>query len=116
LFLTDNRGLPLVCDQVIAGQHNDAHCLAVELSGIIAQLRQAKIRIDGVFLNADAGFDSHSFKLYCKQNDTTPNIDINPRNGTKNEQEGVSLFDEKLYRYKYVIKRTNAWLDALKVL
>lgn len=85
LFLTDNRGLPLACSDVIAGQHNDAYELKYYMAQILSQLRRANLNHNGLFLNADAGFDSDAFKKYCSQQGIIPNVDCNPRNGDKDE-------------------------------
>ena len=43
------------------------------------------------------------------------NIDKNKRNG--NEYESKTVFDELLYKTRFVIEeRTNAWLDAFKAI
>jgi transposase len=116
LFLTDNRGLPLACSDVIAGQHNDAYELKYYMAQILSQLRRANLNHNGLFLNADAGFDSDAFKKYCSQQGIIPNVDCNPRNGDKDEANQEYIFDALLYKCRYVIERTNAWLDAFKTL
>jgi len=75
-------------------------------------IRRSNIRTDGLFLNADAGFDVSEFRQYCGQNEIIDNIDINKRNGSGSE----NIFDEILYKCRFVIERTNAWLDAFKAI
>lgn len=67
-----------------------------------------------MFLNADAGFDTSDFRSYCYANDIFDNIDQNKRNG--NSIEAYTVFDELLYKTRFVIERTNAWLDAFKAI
>lgn len=63
-----------------------------------------------MFLNADAEFDVKDFRVYCYQQEIVENIDQNLRNGDVEER----LFDEVLYKCRFVVERTNAWLDAFK--
>jgi len=116
LFLTDNAGTPLACSDVIAGHHNDAYELNKHMNRMIEQLQESNISIDGVFLNADAGFDVDSFKSYCLTKGIIPNIDSNRRNQKSSAFDGDTIFDNLLYKSRYVIERTNAWLDAFKTL
>jgi transposase len=116
LFLTDNRGLPLACSDVIAGQHNDAYNLETYMAQILSQLKNANLNHDGLFLNADAGFDTEAFKIYCTRQGIIPNIDCNPRNGNTDEERQEYIFDELSYKCRYIIERTNAWLDVFKTL
>lgn len=112
LILTDNRGMPLACSDPIAGNHNDAFELVPIFSDMLDVLQLASIPIDGLFLNADAGFDTEDFRTYCFQKDIIGNIDQNKRNGS----EHGHLFDELLYKCRFVVERTNAWLDAFKAI
>ena len=80
----------------------------------IAGLKSAQIEIKGLFLNADAGFDSEGFRKICFIEDIHPNIDFNKRN-IKNTDHQPLLIDE-LYEERFVVERTNAWIDAFKIL
>lgn len=114
LFITDSRGLPLTCSETIAGNHNDSFELSTYLNQMAKQLTQSNLSLDGIFLNADAGFDCTAIKTFCEMQGMIANIDKNPRNG--NAEKSTSLFDETLYKCRFVIERTNAWLDAFKTL
>lgn len=111
LILTDSQGIPIAASDPIAGNHNDAYELKEYVKTMLENIEKSDINTDGLFLNADAGFDTKEFREYCVSKDIV-NIAINPRNG-KNEG---NLFDELLYKYRFVIERTNAWLDAFKTL
>ena len=52
----------------------------------------AGISIDGLFLNADAGFDCHDFRIKCDSAGIIANVDFNNR--TKNDEK--YLLDRKL--------------------
>lgn len=110
LILTDSQGIPLVCSDAVSGNHNDAFELERTVDKMLKDLQACDIRTDGLFLNADAGFDTDGFRAYCFKNDIIDNIDSNARNG----QTDGSLFDELLYKCRFVVERTNAWMDAFK--
>ena len=112
LIITDSQGIPLACGDPVAGNHNDAYNLEETTNKMIHDIQQAGIRTDGLFLNADAGFDTEGFRSYCFENDIIDNIDQNKRNGN----QGDHIFDALLYKYRFVVERTNAWLDAFKAL
>lgn len=86
------------------------------MDNTLCQLSKAKIRQDGLFLNADSGFDCIKLKYNCIEKDIIPNIDRNPRNNNTIEEEQCYYFDKELYKSIWVIERTNAWLDSFKTI
>jgi transposase len=112
LILTDSKGIPIAASNPISGNHNDAYELKENMKVMFENIEKSNINIEGLFLNADAGFDSKEFREYCVSKDIIGNIAINPRNGNNEEK----LFDDLLYKCRFVIERTNAWLDAFKTL
>ena len=112
LILTDCNGIPLSCSEPIAGNHNDAYNLTETMAQMLSNIRQSNIYTEGLFLNADAGFDVENFRSFCMRNEIIGNIALNHRNGTDFDH----LFDSLLYKKRFVIERTNAWLDAFKAL
>lgn len=112
LIITDSKGIPVACSEPIAGNHNDAYNLEETADLMFQNIRKSKISTEGLFLNADAGFDSTDFRTFCYKNDIIANIDQNKRNGVENEY----LFDELLYKERFVVERTNAWMDAFKAI
>ena len=112
LIITDNQGIPLTCSDPISGKHNDAFNLVETVDNMFLKIQWSNIRIDGLFLNADAGFDTEDFRAFCFKNEIVDNIDKNKRNGDKSDH----LFDDLLYKCRFVVERTNAWLDAFKAI
>jgi transposase len=112
LIITDNQGIPLACSEAVAGNHNDAYNLESTVAGMLKSIRASNISTQGLFLNADAGFDSAYFRTYCFRNDVIANIDENKRNG----KQAKYIFDELLYKCRFVVERTNAWMDAFKAI
>lgn len=112
LIITDAQGIPITCSDPMAGNHNDAYNLNSIMEQMLANIAQSSISTKGLFLNADAGFDTKEFRALCYKEDIIDNIDRNKRNG--NEQ--ISIFDDELYKCRFVIERTNAWLDGFKAI
>jgi transposase len=112
LIITDNQGIPLACSQALEGNHNDAYNLENTVDTMLQDIRHSTIATEGLFLNADSGFDTKEFRNYCYKNDIVPNIDQNKRNGKGAEY----IFDELLYQCRFVIERTHAWMDGFKAI
>jgi len=45
-------------------------------------LSEAGLAVEGLFLNADAGFNSQKFRRICSNYKVEANVAFNPRNGT----------------------------------
>jgi transposase len=114
LILCDNNGLPLVVGKPQNGNHNDLFDINAIFDKMIAILEEATVTMEGVFINADAGFDSDSFKKNCESKGIELNVKENPRRGKK-KSKVMSYFDDKLYDdNRYKVEKTNAWMDAFK--
>ncbi len=114
LYLCDNQGVLVAISDPISGNQNDITDIKVHFDHMLEWLSLADIPTDGLFLNADAGFDSQEFRKLCRQNLIEPNIAFNSRNNPINDR--FEYFDELLYENRYVIERAFAWLDAFKAL
>ena len=77
LILADNNGIPIALSEPIAGNHNDSFELVTNFEKMIRPLKNSNIRLDGLFLNADAGFDTTEFREYCYKNEIVDNIKHN---------------------------------------
>lgn len=115
LFLSDKAGQPLAIGTPQAGNHHDLYEIETLFEQMCALLQEAGIDLSGVFLNADAGFDAEALREVCAEKEIEVNISENKRN-EKEPQEDYVYFDEELYKQRYVIERTNAWLDGFKTL
>ena len=114
LYLTDRQGIPLAMSEPIAGNHNDLHNIEVQFKVVTSTLEEANIPIEGLFLNADAGFDSKTFRDSCDNKEINANICFNKRNA--NNENTEKYFDQQLYNQRYAIERTNAWMDSFRSL
>lgn len=113
LYLTDRQGLPLAMSEPVSGNHNDLFDIEVQFEVVTATLDKAAIHLDGLFLNADAGFDSKDFRAACAAKDINANVCFNKRNGNI-DRDGY--FDQELYSERYAIERANAWMDSFRSL
>jgi Transposase and inactivated derivatives len=113
LFLTDKQGIPLATSVPISGNHNDLFEIEKMVSKIIDTLKDAHIEFKGLFMNADAGFDSQNLRKTCDRLDIIANFDINSRN-SKNPDRNDYYFDNQLYKERFAVERTNAWIDGFK--
>lgn len=114
LYLSDRQGLPLAMSEPISGNHNDLHDIEVQFEVVTATLEEADIPVEGLFLNADAGFDSKNFRDSCSEKDINANVCFNKRNGKTQDRE--EYFDQDLYNERYAVERTNAWMDSFRSL
>lgn len=114
LYLTDGQGLPLAMSEPVAGNHNDLFEIEVQFEVVTETLKEAEIPLDGLFMNADAGFDSKELRSSCERKGINANICFNKRNG--NTQDRDEYFDPKLYSERYIVERTNAWMDSFRSL
>lgn len=113
LYLTDRQGLPLAMSVPISGNHNDLYDIEVHFEEVTATLEQADISLDGLFINADAGFDTENLRTKSQSKGIIVNIAHNKRNS---KADNDNYFDEQLYKERYAIERTNAWLDSFRSL
>jgi len=104
----------LACSYPVAGQHHDLFQIRQVFRELGELLKEAGPEIAGLFLNADAGFDSQEFRQQCAAIKIESNIAFNPKKGKPTEE--YVYFDEQLFRRRNVIERANAWLDSFKTL
>lgn len=112
LYLTDRQGLPLAMSSPKSGEHHDVHDIENVIEGMFEDLGKSNIRVDGLFLNADAGFDCDVLRTFLQEKEITANICINKRR----EDTDDILVDNELYAERYSIERTNAWMDSFRTI
>lgn len=104
LYLTDRQGLPLAMSYPKSGEHHDVYDIEKSIGDIFNGLEKSHIRVDGLFLNADAGFDCDVLRDILREKEIIANICINKRR----ENADDIFVDEELYAERYSIERTNA--------
>lgn len=115
LILTDRQGVPIGWSEPISGNHHDSYELKKTASKIFDKIRDAGLNLEGLFLNADAGFDVKEFRELCEKNEIFHNIDFNKRNSNNNQNTDYML-DDELYRLRFSVEQLNAWVDGFKSL
>jgi len=111
IYLTDRNGLPLAMSIPVCGNHNDLFNIEKHFEQITDFLHQSGIPLDGLFLNFDAGFDAENLRKKALDLGIIANIAHNKRNS---EIYNDHYFDHQLYKERYAIERTNAWLDSFR--
>lgn len=111
IYLTERQGIPLAMSEPAPGNHSDLYKIGRSVETIVARLMAARLETDGLFSNADAGFDAGTFRAALSRRGILPNVCPNPRNGEPSEEH---LFDPEMYRERFVVERTNAWMDAFR--
>jgi len=111
--LTYIQGLRLSMSAPISGNHNDLYNIEVHFAVVTQTLEVADIGVNGLFMNADSGFDSKDFRKSCNKKHINANICHNKRNG---DTDSDDYFDQKLYDLRFAIDGTNAWMDSYRSL
>lgn len=114
LCISDKNGVLLAASKPEKGNHHDSFNAVQHFSELVEMLQNVGISTDGLFLNADAGFDTQEFRSLCYQYRIIPNFCLNKRNGKIADRE--EYFDPKLYKNRIVIEHAFAWMDAYKAL
>lgn len=112
LFLSDNQGIPLAMSEPQAGNHADLYEIDERIDEIVSQMLDAEIAVDGLFCDLDAGFDGKELRSALISHGIIPNVCPNPRNGGESKEDW--LYDEEMYKERWKIERTNAWMDGFK--
>ena len=114
LYSSEGQGVPLAMSGPVSGNHNDLHDIEVQFEVVTETLERADIPVQGLFLNADAGFDSKNFRGSPSKKGIDANVCFNKRNG--NTQDRGEYFDQDLYDGRYAVERTNARMDNFRSL
>ena len=115
LILSDKTGIPLAISPGISGDHHDLYKIEIFTREILEYTSQILGNLEGLFLNADAGFDSKKFIQLLNEYSIFPNVDKNKRN-TKKQDLLDYVFDDELYKFRFSVEQTNAWIDNYKSL
>ena len=112
LYLPDRKGQPVAMSSPKSGEYHDIHDIETVMRDMMSDMVKANIRMDGLLLNADAGFDCAVFRSVLKIYGIAENIRINKKNGTVND----NIVLDELYRERYSIEWTNTWLDSYRTI
>ena len=110
MWLTDTQGLVVSFIPPLSGKNNDVFDIENHLEILAAQLKKSSIELDGLFLNADAGFDTELFRNTCDRLGIIPNVPRNARRA-RHLKDDDTYFDGLMYKQRFVVERSNAWMD-----
>lgn len=111
LYFCDGQRLPLAMSEPQKGNHTDLYEIEVRIDEMAVQLKNAGLNLNDLFTNADAEFDTKSFRQVLEKYGIVANVCPNPRNG---ESLQDNLFDPEMYKERWTIERTNAWMDRFR--
>ena len=114
IYFSDRIGLPLAMAEPQSGNHSDLYEIDIRIDEIANDLKDADISVAGLFCNLDAGFDGKELRKALDSHDIISNVCPNIRNGGEPTED--YLFDEEMYKERWVIERTNAWMDGFKAI
>ena len=114
LWLTDVNGLVVGFTLPVAGNQHDTYDIEKRLDYLVKQLARSGIRVDGLFINADAGFDNETFRHACGRLGIELNVPRNYRGASQIDDD--TYFDELMYEQRYAVERTNVWQDSYRTL
>ena len=112
LCFVDRQGMPLAMSEPQSGNHSDLFEINDRIDEIADRLAASGIVVDGLFSNLDAGFDGDNLRAALDSHGIISNVCPNRRNGADSSE--MYLFDEEMYKERWVVERTNAWMDAFK--
>ena len=104
--MADSTDQSLACASPQAGNHHDLFDIKTSFGELCGLLEEAPISLEGLFLNADSGFNTQVLRDDCFRRGIEANIARNPRT-SKSEDTYLDL-DTELYRERIAIERTNS--------
>jgi transposase len=116
LIMTDGKGIPISLGTIVSGNHNDLYKIVPKFSMMIKGLNRCNIYVENSVLNADKGFDSKGFRRACYRRKIQPNIKVNNRNRKKPKRGRKPIFNQEIYKRRFVNERSFAWLDSFRTL
>lgn len=114
LSISDRHGMPIALSEVVSGEHHDVYQIEQMMRELFDDMQKAGLSLEGLFLNADAGFDTDDMRSVCAEVGIELNVAPNPRNGSVVERD--KYYDELLYSRRSAIERSYAWIDKFRAL
>ena len=111
IYVTGSQAIPLAMSTPVSGSQNDVGNISEVLSELFLGLNSSALPVSGLFLNADADFDTEQFRRGYHKREVFPSVAFNKRRGKQREE---AFLDELLYKRRFCIERTNAWIDSYR--
>ena len=110
MVLVDADGLPLAFGDIWAGNHHDLFQVVPQFAKMTRTLKIHGINLENSTLNMDKGFDYQKLRRALLRRKIRPNVKENKRNRKVTKRGRKRYFDENLYKKRFCVERTNAWL------
>jgi transposase len=114
LPIVDGNGYFIATTDIIAGNHNDAYQLDLNLKTAFREMKRLGLTISRAFFNADSAFDTKIARKTCFNHGLRPNMPENKRNRKKVKRGRKRLFNDAVYKRRFVAERSFAWVDKFK--
>ncbi len=114
LPITDAKGYIIASTGIVSGEHHDMWQLSSHLQSAWTWMRRLGLEVGGSIFNADKGFDSQAFRKFCWSKGLYPNVKENKRNRKGSKLGRKRWFDEEVYKKRFVVERSFAWVDKFK--
>lgn len=114
--MIDGDGNIVGTSEIIGGRHNDSYELKTTLNKIFADLKRNHLDYRAAFFNADGGFDTREARKMLWNRHVRPNIPENKRNRKRVKRGRKRHFNREVYKKRFVIERTFAWIDKFRTL
>jgi hypothetical protein len=116
LSMTDGNGFIIASTELVAGNHNDAFELKINLQTAFKQLKARQLLHAGAYFNADTAFDTRDARKTCFNYGLRPNIPENKRNRQTNKRGRKRSFAPEMYKQRFTSERSFAWIDKFRAL
>ena len=114
--MIDGNGNIVGTSEIIGGRHNDSYELKGTISKVFADLKRNSLEYRSAFFNADGSFDTREARKMLWKRGVRPNIPENKRNRNHVKRGRKRYFNKAVYKKRFVIERTFAWIDKFRTL
>ncbi len=114
--MIDGNGNIVGTSEISGGRHTDSYELKGTISKIFADLKRNSLEYRGAFFNADGGFDTREARKMLWNRGVRPTIPENKRNRNHVKRGRKRHFHREVYKKRFVIERTFAWIDKFRTL
>ena len=114
LPMLEANGFIVATTDIIAGNHNDAYELVANLRSAFEFIKAVGLDIKGSYFNGDKAFDTKGCRKTCFNYGLIPNSVENKRNRKRVKRGRKRLFNQEVYKHRFVAERTFAWVDKFK--
>ena len=112
--VVEANGFIVATTDILPGNHNDAYQLVGNLQNTFQFIQARGLSLQGSYFNGDKAFDTRGYRKTCFNYGLIPNTAENKRNRKSIKRGRKRLFNKVIYKQRYIIERTFAWIDKFK--